>query len=120
MEDTNGQRGENSEKKAKAIRDLDELVKAILTSLPATKPWQRQLRQYLLDIDKQLQILRMTISMGRTAEEVAASASELRKVLRVAQRYVAVGRADLGTKAAIEFGCELGQRIATALAAQGV
>lgn len=118
MEDTNGRSGMKFEKAAKAIGDLDDLVRAVLTSLPITKPWQRQLRQYLLDIDRHLQILRMTISMDRSLEEVNEAAGQLRTDLRVAQRYLAVGRADMGTKAAVGLACELGLRVATSLAEQ--
>lgn len=103
---------------AKAIGGLDDLIKAVLASLPLIKPWQRQLRQYLLNIDRRVQVLRMTLSMGRSIEEVNEAVDQLRGGLRVAQRYLAVGRADLTTKAALAFACELGQRIATSLALQ--
>lgn len=100
---------------AKAIGDLDDLVRALLTSLPPAKPWQRQLRQQLSDVDRCTQILRLTISLNRAGSEVSDAAEQLRSALRVAQRYVAVGRADLGTKAAVGLACELGQRIGAAL-----
>ncbi len=106
------------EKASKAVGDLDDLVKAVLSSLPSSKPWQRQLRRYLVDIDTQVQVLRMAISIQRGHAEKLESVAQLRTVLRVAQRYLAAGRADLGTKAAVGFACELGQRIAGELDAQ--
>lgn len=100
---------------AKVIIDLSDLVAAILTSLPSVKPWQRQLRLHLLDIDKWVQVLRMTIAMDRPAGEVTDAVEKVRTALRVAQRYLAVGRADLGTKAAVALACELGLKIDAAL-----
>ena len=100
---------------AKAITDLDALVQAVLTSLRPSKPWQRQLLQQLADIDRRIQVLRMTIALNRAGDEVSDAKEQLRVALRVAQRYVAVGRADLGTKAAIGLACELGLRIDAAL-----
>lgn len=105
-----------SEQVAKAIADLDELVQAVLASLPPSKPWQRQLLGYLAEIDRLTQVLRMTVSMVRGPSEVSHAAQQLRAALRVARRYVATGRADSGTKAAIVWACELGLRIESALA----
>lgn len=111
-EDTIGvMKGLQSEEAAKAIGDLDSLVQAVLASLPPSKPWQRQLLSYLSDIERQLQILRMTISMKRDPQEVKEALQQLLTVLRVAQRYVAAGRADYGTKAAVVLAYELGNKI---------
>ena len=96
---------------AKAITDLDELVQAVLDSLPPSKPWQRQLLLYLAEIDRLTQVLRLTVSLNRASSEVGDAARQLRVALRVAQRYVGTGRADYGTKAAIGIACELGLRI---------
>lgn len=100
---------------AKAFVDLEGLVTALLSSLPRAKPWQRQLRDHLQEVERHLQILRMTIAMDRPHQEVADSTSELRKALRVAQHYLAAGRADAGTKAAVGIACELGQKLVTLL-----
>lgn len=118
MEETKARSGAQVENTAKAIGDLDDLIKAVTTSLPRTKPWQRQLHQYLRDIERRLQVLRMTLAMQRAAEEVVEAAGQLCTALRVAQRYLAAGRADLGTKTAVGFACELGQRVATSLEVQ--
>ncbi|MGQ3050260.1 MAG: hypothetical protein ACT6S0_00615 [Roseateles sp.] len=105
------------EQAAKTISDLDDLVQAVLKSLPSSKPWQRQLHAYLNDIDRLTQVLRMTVAMNRPAGEVGDAAQDLRTALRVAQRYVGTGRADFGTKAAVGIACELGVRIDATLSA---
>lgn len=104
-----------AEKVAKAITDLDELVQAVLKSLPPSKPWQRQLLLHLAEIDRLTQVLRLTVSLSRATGEVSDAAQQLRVALRVAQRYVRAGRADSGTKAAILLACELGHRVDSAL-----
>lgn len=99
----------------KAIGDLDDLVRAVRTSIPSAKPWQRQLLAYLADVDQRTQVLRMTLVMKRGDDEVAEAAEKLRISLRIAQRYVSTGRADLGTRAAVLLAFELGTRIDAAL-----
>jgi hypothetical protein len=89
--------------------------RAVLDSLPASKPWQRQLRLYLADVDRLTQILRLTVSLNRASTEVSDATQKLRVALRIAQRYVSTGRADAGTKAAILLACELGLRIDSTL-----
>lgn len=101
---------------AKSIKDLDLLLRALLTSLPTAKPWQRQLRLHLVDADGLLQVLRMTISMDRSQPELLQAAKDLLAPLRAANVYVGAGRADAGTKQAVNLGYGLGQRIATGLA----
>lgn len=117
MEEEENDAGDlKSRQAAKAIHDLAELVEAVRTSLPPSKPWQRQLLAHLADVDRCMQVLRMTISMRRDVSEVAEATAQLRAALRVAQRYVAVGRADLATRAAVLLACELGSKIDSALA----
>jgi hypothetical protein len=115
METIKGEAALKAEKVAKAITDLAELVQAVLDSLPASKPWQRQLRLYLADVDRLTQILRLTVSLNRASTEVSDATQKLRVALRIAQRYVSTGRADAGTKAAILLACELGLRIDSTL-----
>ncbi|MBW8848007.1 MAG: hypothetical protein JF607_23840 [Burkholderiales bacterium] len=95
----------------KAIGDLDALVQAILKATPASKPWQRQLLVHLSQMDREVQVLRLTISLGRGVAEVGEAAAVLRRTLRTANLYVGGGRADMGTKAAIRLALELGQKI---------
>jgi len=105
---------------AKVVADLDLLVRALLTSLPSSKPWQRRLRVHLTEPDRLLQVLRMTVAMGRSSGEVEQAAAELLKALRLANVYVNGGRADMGTKHAIQLAFSLGQQICVAVADGGV
>jgi len=111
MENGQEQAGASREAAAKAIDDLDALVQAVLTSLPPSKPWQRQLLQHLREIDRTTQVLRMTISLERASGEIAQAKEQLRIALRVAQNYVAMGRGDFGTKAAVRLAYEIGLRV---------
>jgi len=103
----------------KLAADLAELVQAIFTALPPSKPWQRRLLQQLAEADRLVQVLRLTVAMDRAPAEVAEAAGQLAAVLRAADRYVAVGRADLGTKAAVRLATDLAQRIVIALSGDG-
>lgn len=104
---------------AKAIKDLDLLIRALLTSLPASKPWQRQLRLHLVHADGLLQVWRMTVAMNRSDADVLQAARDLLVPLRAANVYMSSGRADAGTKQAIRLGFMLAQRAAASLEAQG-
>lgn len=115
MEDIQEADTVKAEQLAKTITDLDELVQAVMAALPPSKPWQRQLLHHLREIDRLTQVLRMTVSMQRSPSETTEAVRLLRVALRVAQQYVAAGRAESGTKAAIFLACELGQRIESAL-----
>lgn len=105
----------NPPKLAKAIADLDSLIQAILGSLRPSKPWQRQLLQQLRDVDRLTQVLRLTISMQRASEELIDASEKLSTALRVAQRWVAAGRADQGTKMAVLLAWDLGQLVDSAI-----
>lgn len=103
---------------AKSIQDLDLLVRALLTSLPASKPWQRQLRLHLADADRLLQVWRMTVVMDRSDADILQSARDLLVPLRAANVYVGSGRADAGTKQAVQLGFSLAQRVVAGLETQ--
>lgn len=111
MQDGQEQEEARREAAAKAIGDLHAIVEAVLKSLPPSKPWQRQLVQHLHEIDRTIQVLRMTIALERVPSEVTAAKEQVLVALRVANRYVAMGRADVGTKAAVRLAYEIGQRI---------
>lgn len=99
----------------KTLADLDDLVQAMLKALPATKPWQRQLREYLGAIDRQIQVLRLTLSLGRPRGEVVEATDALLGSMRAAQAYVNGGRADMGTRTAVLLASELMQKAAREL-----
>lgn len=103
---------------AKAIKDLDLLLRALLTSLPSSKPWQRQLRLHLLDADRLLQVWRMTVAMVRSGADILQAARDLLVPLRAANVYVGSGRADAGTKQAIQLAFNLAQRAVAGLETQ--
>ncbi|MBW8843591.1 MAG: hypothetical protein JF607_01280 [Burkholderiales bacterium] len=107
--------GPQLEGKAKAIGDLDSLVQALLTALPASKPWQRQLRMHLADVDRVSQVLRLVVAMGRSEQEVNQAAGELLAAMRAAKASVNGGRADMGTKAAASLGFNLAQKVVASL-----
>lgn len=100
----------------KAIRDFDDLVQAMRKSLVPGKTWQRQLITDLSQLDRLTQVLRMTRSMGRQSEKVAAAADLLLSALRGAHQRVATGRADQVTRAAMMLASERGKKIGAALA----
>lgn len=104
---------------SRLVTDLAELVQAIFTALPPSKPWQRRLLQQLAEADRLVQVLRLTVAMDRAHAEVAEAAGQLAAALRAADRYIAVGRADLVTKAAVRLAADLGQRIVVALSGDG-
>ncbi|KQW43312.1 MULTISPECIES: hypothetical protein [unclassified Roseateles] len=99
----------------KPLGDLDDLVQAVLKALPTTKPWQRQLRDYLRAADRQIQVLRLTLSLRRSREEVVEAEEALLRSLRAAQGYVNGGRADMGTRTAVLLASELMQKVAREL-----
>ena len=99
---------------AKVIGDLDSITQALLTVLPPSKPWQRQLLTHLREADRKLQILRMTVALGRAPKETADAADQLQLTLRAANVYVGGGRVDMGTKTAVQLAFSLGHRITLA------
>lgn len=111
MEEELDKEGARREAAAKAIGDLHAIVEAVLKSLPPSKPWQRQLLQHLHEIDRTIQVLRMTMALDRVPSEVTAAKEQLLVAVRVAHRHVATGRADVGTKAAVRLAFEFGQRV---------
>lgn len=98
---------------AKIIKDLTGLVEALQSALPQSKPWQRQLRTQLVDVDRQLQVVRMTIAMERCDQEFAAAAHHLVLALRSANQYGASGRADGATRAAVQLALRMAMEIAS-------
>jgi len=101
---------------SKAIADLDDLVQAMLSSVPQSKPWQRQLRAYLSQVDREVQVFRMTMSLNRGEGELKSARDSLQCSLRAMNGYVTVGRADMGTKAAVRLALELGQKLEVSVA----
>ncbi|MBV8035795.1 hypothetical protein [Roseateles sp.] len=112
-------RQQDSDAASRLVADLAELVQAIFTALPPSRPWQRRLLQQLAEADRLVQVLRLIVAMGRAQAEVAEAAGQLAAVLRAADRYVAVGRADLVIKSAVRLATDLAQCIVVALSGEG-
>lgn len=94
---------------AKVLTDLDLLIRALLATVPAAKPWQRQLCTYLTNADGLLQVLRMSVVMDRSDAEVLQAARDLVVPLKAANAYVNAGRADAGTKKGVQLAYQLSQ-----------
>lgn len=96
---------------AKAIDDLDEIVRALRASIPGAKTWQRAVLGQLVRIDGQIEILRMSIMMSRNDSEVVAASTDLCHTLHILCSQVATSRADAYSKAAIQLACQLADRV---------
>ncbi|MFH7043933.1 hypothetical protein ABT392_16670 [Paucibacter sp. JuS9] len=96
---------------AKSIGDLDELVTLIGRGLSRAKPWQRQLGNQLAEIDRLLQILRMTVAMERADAEILGAADVLCAQCRKAGTLIVGSRSDLTTKAAVRLIADLANKV---------
>ena len=95
----------------KVILDLTELVRLVPASLPAAKPWQRQLIAELSDADRLIQVLRMTVSMERPDHEIREAAMAVRVACRKASATAASSRSDATTKAAAKLIADMATRM---------
>lgn len=102
----------------KAISDLDTLVQSLIKSLPSAKPWQRQLLARLANIEREVQVLRMTIALDRDLSELSAAAIQLHTSLAAACIESNKGRADQTTKAGIRLVLGLSKRVRDSLTRQ--
>lgn len=103
---------------AKAITDLDDLVRLTLGGLSRAKPWQRKLADALADVDCVMQVLRMTISMERNDSEILAAADALAASCRRAVGVVTGSRADLVTLTSLRLATDLAERFQAELRRQ--
>ncbi|MBI3350852.1 MAG: hypothetical protein HY020_27105 [Burkholderiales bacterium] len=111
LEDPLGPRAELSQ----SISSLDALIQALLSELPPTKPWQRQLLLHLSQAERDVQILRMTIAMHRSNDDICEAARRVHQTLRAAHACIATGRADAGTKASVNIAMLTSRKISKAL-----
>jgi hypothetical protein len=100
---------------AKLIIDLEELLKLLLKSLPRIKPWQRQLADHLAEIDRRVQVLRMSILMDREDAEILQDADALRASCRAATHALAGSRASTTTRAALKLAADLAGSVSAAM-----
>jgi len=89
------------QKAVDVIVDLDDLVRLLLVRLPRIKPWQRSLADQLSNAEREVQILRMTISLERAANELTDAAMSLRRTVRAIEAGLRATRADAGTRQAV-------------------
>lgn len=99
---------------AKTIHDLDDLVRLILTGLARTKPWQRQLAACLDDVDRLLQVLRLTIALEKPDVEIVAAAEAVAGACRRAAASLAGSRANYPALQAVTLASDLGEKLRTA------
>ena len=99
---------------AKNITDLDVLVQLIFKGLPRTTPWQRQLAARLGDIDRLVQVLRLTIAMEKPNSEIVAAADAVAGACRRTAASLAGSRADYSSLQAVALVSGLGDKLRTA------
>lgn len=99
----------------KLIKDLQDLVTLLSKGLSRAKPWQRQLAGHLADVDRQLQVLRLTVAMERRDAEVLAAAEQLASICRPAAAALAGSRADPTTRTAVHLIGDLAARVGSSL-----
>ncbi len=103
--------GASFERLAKYIQDLQDLVALLLQGLSRAKPWQRQLAAHLGDIQKQVDVLRLTVAMERHDSEILAAADHLASICRLSAAALAGSRVDPTTRTAVHMVADLANRI---------
>jgi len=98
---------------AKIINDLDDLARLTLTGLTRAKTWQRQLAVRLAEIDRLLQVLRLTIAMEKPDREITAAAVAVAGACRRAAASLAGSRADVPALQVVALISDLGERLRT-------
>lgn len=96
---------------AKLIKDLEQLVVLLRQGLSRAKPWQRQLAAHLVDVDTQLQVLRLTVTLERQTDEILMAAVHVAGSCRLAAAALAGSRVDPTTRTAVHLIVGLANRI---------
>jgi hypothetical protein len=96
---------------ARTIHDLDDLVRLILKGLTRTKPWQRQLTARLADVDRLVQVLRLTIAMEKPNDAIVAAAEAVAGACRRTSASLAGSRADYPSLQAVALISDLGGKL---------
>jgi hypothetical protein len=95
----------------KLLNDLQLLLESLSHPGLGAKPWAVQLRAGVGRALVQLQVLRMTKSMGRPQEESLAAAQNILVHLRQASVLVAKSRSDELTSTSVRFALALAKRV---------
>lgn len=103
---------------AKTINDLDDLVRLILTGLTRAKPWQRQFAARLSDVDRLVQVLRLTIAMEKPDVQIVAATEDVAGACRRAAASLAGSRADYPSLQAVALVSDLGEKLRAAFTEQ--
>ncbi len=103
---------------AKTIHDLDDLVRLILAGLTRTKPWQRQLASRLGDVDRLVQVLRLTIAVKKPDVQIVAAAEDVARACRRSAASLAGSRADFPSLQAVALVSDLGEKLRSAFTEQ--
>jgi len=96
---------------AKAIGDLDELVRLFANGLSRSKPWQVHLAVHIAEADRLMQVLRLTVALDRPKAEIVEAATDLQMACRRARLSLAGTRADRTAVAALQLATELAAAI---------
>lgn len=95
----------------KQIRDLDDLVQAVRRGTSGAQTWQRLLSDQLNEINRTMQILRMTVVMARPDSEVRDAALALHGSCRKASAAMSGTRVDTTSRMALQLALSLSQEI---------
>lgn len=100
---------------AKSIGDLDDLIKLLSNGLSHAKPWQQRLTVQLSEMDRLLQVLRLTIALERSDAEILAATTDLRAACRQTSNLASTTRADQVTKASLRLAADLSTSLLQAM-----
>jgi small nuclear ribonucleoprotein (snRNP)-like protein len=96
---------------AKSIVDITELVSLLQRGLGQGTTWERQLAGHLVDVDRQLNLLRLTVAMERQDSEILEAAQSLAAACRLAAAVLGGSRADPTTRAAVKLVVDLANSV---------
>lgn len=99
---------------AKTINDLDDLTLLMIKGLTRAKPWQRQLAVRLGEVERVLQVLRLTIVMEKPDAEIAVAAVAVAGACRRMAASLVGSRADSAALQAIALISDLGEKLRSA------
>ena len=95
----------------KAIDKLDDLTQSLLRMQSQRTVWQRTLIEQLKQLDRDIQVHRMLISMERDRVEITRSAGTLYDRLALAAAQIEKSRADSTTRSAMRLAKELASQV---------
>lgn len=97
---------------AKSIVDLDTLVELLMRELGSKTTWERSLSSELARAREQLQLLRMSVSMGRPDDEKKAVAVSIANCCAKARVSLSGSRVPRDTAAAVALAAKIARAVA--------